>query len=125
MSLRDYVISYYFNLRDTARYVPHYYNYMNKGLCARLLLPIVFDVIHNIICCYILRILTWMQWISLFTERTVTKACFFNVDSRYRRGAAKFGVEDIDTNLCMHVIYGYAALRGLRIEMSDKGVLSS
>ena len=66
-----------------------------------------------------------MQYISLFTEQKSTKACFFNVDSRYRRGAAKFGVEDIDTNLCMHLVYGYAALRGLRLEMSDKGVLSS
>jgi chitinase len=36
--------------------------------------------------------------------------CYYGTWAVYRPGNGKFDVEDIDTNLCTHIIYGFTGL---------------
>ena len=51
---------------------------------------------------------------NLLDERAIpgptTMVCYFGSWSVYRPGNGKFDVEQIEADLCTHVIYGFAAL---------------
>jgi GH18 family chitinase len=52
--------------------------------------------------------------------------CYYTNWSGYRSGDGRFSIQDIDPNLCTHIIYSFASVRGNDLgttEGNDPGLL--
>merc|ERR1711872_911521 len=45
--------------------------------------------------------------------------CYYGTWAVYRPGKGKFDVEDIDVNICTHIVYGFACLKNGKIASYD------
>lgn len=53
--------------------------------------------------------------ISIFSQtfcedETLYRVCYFTNWAQYREGDARYTVEDIDANLCTHIVYSFAKI---------------
>ena len=52
--------------------------------------------------------------------------CYYTNWSTYRPGDGKFSIQDIDPNLCTHIVYSFAKVQGNDLaptEANDPGLL--
>ena len=54
---------------------------------------------------------------KLPTHNDYIVVCYFTNWAWYRQGVGKFEPEDIDADLCTHIVYGFAVLDGNKLKL--------
>ena len=67
-------------------------------------------------CMVILNVHQPLQWIHFLLFSAYLRVCYYTNWSQYRPEGAKYFPEDIDVNLCSHLIYAFATMSGNRLK---------
>ena len=63
--------------------------------------------------------LWWLFHISVTSDNSYKRVCYFTNWAQYRPGVGKYTVKDIDPKLCTHLIYAFAKVENNEIKMVE------
>ena len=80
------------------------------GVCKNQLLRLFYRITHYFLFFFFPGIFTLI--LNLLSCYGYKRVCYYTNWSQYRKGIARFVPENIDVNICTHLIYAFAKLDG-------------